>query len=687
MQQGQINVQTENIFPIIKKFLYSDHEIFLRELVSNAIDATQKRKSLIRVGELKGSTDNAQVQILIDKEAKTLTIRDEGIGMTAEEIGRYINEIALSGATEFVEAFQDKYEDQSDAKEAMIGHFGLGFYSAFMVAKNVEIHSLSQRKGSEAVKWTCDGSPNFQMGPCEKDVCGTDIILHIAEDSDEFLEEQRILGILNKYCKFMPVPVVCGEEMHMEDDPAAEVVLDEDGKEQPKAQIEVSIPRVINGTPPIWTKHPKNLKQEDYSDFYRTLYPMNFEEPLFQIHLNVDFPFSLTGVLYFPRLKQGMEVQRDKIHLYSKQVFITDNVENIVPDFLTLLHGVIDSPDIPLNVSRSYLQEDANVKKITSHISKKVSDKLGKMFKKDRKDFEGKWDDIKMFIEYGMLMDEKFFERAGKFALYKDVAGTQRTMAELLEHVAKNHLDKDGNTVLLYTNDIDAQHSYIRSAEKEGYTVLHIDSPLVSHMVQKLEMSGDKLQLRRVDADIVSRLIPKEEAPEVALDAAIQKSMIEEFEGLMPSGAAAGTFKVAFASMSPSAAPVVLTQGEFMRRMKDQQRFGGGGMAMMGNLPDSYDVMFNANHPVVLSWAEQKPAEREAAVRRSIDLARLSQGLLLGQDLTDFIATGFDALAPAVKKATAKKATAKKTPAKKATAKKTPAKKATAKKTGKSSKK
>jgi molecular chaperone HtpG len=444
----------------------------------------------------------------------------------------------------------------------------------------------------------------------------------------------------------MPVAIVCGEDTRSEDDPKAEA--DEDGK---TPQIEITTPRVINDTPPIWTKAPKDLEQKDYTDFYRTLYPMNFEEPLFQIHLNVDFPFNLTGVLYFPRLKPNMEIQRDKIHLYSQQVFITDNVENIVPDFLTLLHGVIDSPDIPLNVSRSYLQEDGNVKKITSHISKKVSDKLGQMFKKDRPDFEAKWNDIKMFIEYGMMMDEKFFDRASKFSLYTDTSGTKRTMEELLAAVAETHIDKDGNTVLLYANDLQAQHSYIQAAEAEGYTVLIIDSPLVSHLVQKLEMSGEKMQMRRVDADIVSRLIPKDDALEAMLDAELQKGMSVEFAKLMPSGADAGTFKVAFASMSPSAAPVVLTQGEFMRRMKDQQRFGGGGgMAMMGNLPDSYDVVFNANHPMILGWSEQKPAEREAAVRRAIDLARLSQGLLMGEELTRFISKGFDSLAPLAKK-------------------------------------
>ena len=676
MQQGQINVQTENIFPIIKKFLYSDHEIFLRELVSNAVDATQKRKALIRVGELKGSSDGAQVQVLIDAEARTLTIRDAGIGMTADEINQYINEIALSGATEFVEEFQEKYKEQSDAKEALIGHFGLGFYSAFMVADRVDIVSLSQRDGSEAVKWSCDGSPNFEMTACEKDSAGTDIILHIAEDSDEFLEDNRIMGILNKYCKFMPVPVVCGVETRMEDDPKAEA--DEEGK---TPQIEISTPRIINDTPPIWTLAPKDLKQKDYTDFYRTLYPMNFEEPLFQIHLNVDFPFSLTGVLYFPRLKPNMEIQRDKIHLYSQQVFITDNVENIVPDFLTLLHGVIDSPDIPLNVSRSYLQEDGNVKKITSHISKKVSDKLGQMFKKDRPDFESKWNDIKMFIEYGMLMDEKFFDRASKFSLYTDTSGTKRTMEELLAAVAGTHEDKDGNTILLYSNDLQAQHSYVQAAEAEGYTVLQIDSPLVSHLVQKLETAGEKLQMRRVDADIVSRLIPKDDALEAALDADLQEGMAVEFAKLMPNSADGGTFKVAFASMSPSASPVVLTQGEFMRRMKDQQRMGGGGgMAMMGNLPDSYDLVFNANHPLVLGWSEQKPADREASVRRSIDLARLSQGLLSGEELTRFISGGYEALSPATKKPAAKKPVAKKPAAKKPVAEKPAAKKPAKKK-------
>ena len=616
MQQGQINVQTENIFPIIKKFLYSDHEIFLRELVSNAVDATQKRKALIRVGEIEGNADGAQVHILLDADAKTLTIRDAGIGMTEEEVDKYINQIAFSGATEFVEKFQEKYADKADAKEAIIGHFGLGFYSAFMVADRVDIYSWSQRKDAVPVKWTCDGSPNFEMGAISEDdfkalgraedqLHGTDIVLHLGEDGEEFNEDARISGILEKYCKFMPVPVVCGTKTEYVDDP--EGAKDDEGNVK---RVPVEEPRVINDTDAIWLKSPADLEDKDYLDFYRTLYPMNFEEPLFQIHL------------------------------YSNQVFITDNVENIVPDFLTLLHGVIDSPDIPLNVSRSYLQEDANVKKITSHISKKVSDKLAKMFKDDREDFAAKWQDIQVFTEYGMLMDEKFFERAGKFALYTDTDGAHRTMDELVEHVKDAHTDKDGNVVMLYTPDPQAQHSYVAAARDAGYTVLHLESPLTSHLIQKLEMnSGDtKVQFRRVDADIIDRLIPKDDAPESVLTEDQQTALKEEIEAIVPDKM---VYKVAFAPMSPTAPPITITQSEFMRRMKEQQRVGGGGMAMFGDMPDSYDVVFNANHPLVTSWTEGDAEARKPKVERAIALARLSQGLLQGEELTQFIASGY----------------------------------------------
>ena len=650
MQQGQINVQTENIFPIIKKFLYSDHEIFLRELVSNAVDATQKRKALIRVGELEGNADGAQVHVILDSEAKTLTIRDAGIGMSEEEVDKYINQIAFSGATEFVEKFQEKYADKADAKEAIIGHFGLGFYSAFMVADRVDIYSWSQRPDAVPVKWTCDGSPNFEMGAISEDdfkalgraedqLHGTDIVLHLGEDGEEFGEDARISGILDKYCKFMPVPVVCGTSTIQEDDPSGE--KDEEGNVK---KVSVEVPRVINETEAIWLKSPADLEDKDYLDFYRTLYPMNFEEPLFQIHLNVDFPFNLTGILYFPKVKKEMDLQRNKIHLYSNQVFITDNVENIVPDFLTLLHGVIDSPDIPLNVSRSYLQEDANVKKITSHISKKVSDKLAKMFKDDREDFAAKWNDIQVFTEYGMLMDEKFFERAGKFALYADTAGNHRTMEELVEAVKETQTDKDGNVVLLYTPNPAAQHSYVAAAEDAGYAVLHLESPLTSHLVQKLEMgSGDtKVQFRRVDSDIVDRLIPKDDAPESVLNEEQQPAMKEEIETIVPDKT---TYKVSFAPMSPTAPPITITQSEFMRRMKEQQRVGGGGgMAMFGDMPDSYDVVFNANHPLVTSWTEGDAEGRKPKMERAIALARLSQGLLQGEELTQFIASGYASL-------------------------------------------
>ncbi|HCY46560.1 MAG TPA: molecular chaperone HtpG [Flavobacteriales bacterium] len=497
MKEGNINVSTENIFPIIKQFLYSDHEIFLRELVSNAVDATQKMKTLSSIGEMKTDLDKLKVEVILDKDAKTLTIRDNGIGMDADEVDKYINQIAFSGAEEFV----NKYKDE-DAKNSIIGHFGLGFYSAFMVAKEVEIISKSQKPNSTPVRWVCDGSPNFTMEETTKKTKGTDIVLHIADDSLEFLENQRISGILTKYCKFLPIPVKFGMNTNQIDDPSGE--KDENDKVK---QISEEVENIINNPTPAWTKAPADLSNEDYTSFYRELYPMEFEDPLFQIHLNVDYPFNLTGILYFPKLKNNVEVQKNKINLYSNQVFITDNVENIVPEFLTLLHGVIDSPDIPLNVSRSYLQADGNVKKISSHITKKVADKLASMFKDDRKDFEEKWDDVKVFIEYGMLTDDKFYDKAEKFAMYKTTAAAYHTFEEYFEKVKETQKNKDGKTILLYTTNPKEQHSFVKRATDKGYEVLDFEGPLVSHLMSKLESKHTDVQFSRVDADTIDKLI------------------------------------------------------------------------------------------------------------------------------------------------------------------------------------
>ena len=632
MQKGKINVQTENIFPIIKKFLYSDHEIFLRELVSNAVDATQKRITLAKLGEIPAVDGNTAIEVIINSEDKTLTIRDRGIGMTEEEVNKYINQIAFSGATEFL----DKYQGE-DAKTAIIGHFGLGFYSAFMVAKQVDINSWSQREESTPVQWNCDGSPEYNLGETSKDDRGTDIVLHIADDSEEFLEQARIEGILNKYCKFMPVEIILGTRTIQEDDPKGEE--DENGNIK---KVDVTVPNVINKTQPLWGRQPKDLKDKDYKEFYRDLYPMNFEDPLFHIHLNVDFPFNLTGILYFPKLKKEMELRRDKIHLYSNQVFITDNVENIVPDFLTLLHGVIDSPDIPLNVSRSYLQEDANVKKISGHISKKVSDKLGSMFKKDREGFQSQWDDLRIFIEYGMLTDEKFIDRAKKFLLFKDTQGDCRTYDELIAEVGETQKDKNGKIILPYTNDISGQHVFIAPAIDRGYKVLVMEGALASHMVQKLEEAYPDVQFKRVDSEVIDTLIEKEEESTSALDEKQEKQIKPIIEGAFPGD----SYKVKFVAMSPTAAPLTITRSEFMRRMKEQQAVGGGGFQMFGALPDSYDVSVNANHPLVQKLLSEKDeAQRSKMAKRAGDLARLSQGLLKGEELTSFISNGYAELA------------------------------------------
>ena len=623
-RKGNINVQTENIFPIIKQFLYSDNEIFLRELVSNAVDATQKMKTLKNIGELNSDISKLRVEVILDKDAKTLTIRDNGIGMTADEVDKYINQIAFSGAEEFV----NKYKD-ADKKNSIIGHFGLGFYSAFMVAKEVEIISKSQQPNSLPVRWVCDGSPNFTMEETKKKTKGTDVVLHISDDSTEFLEDSRISQILNKYCKFLPVEIKFGTKTEKIDDPKGK--KDDDGN---VIKIDKVSDNIVNNTKPAWTKTPSNLKEKHYKEFYRELYPMEFSDPLFHIHLNVDFPFNLTGILYFPKLKNNLEVQKNKINLYSNQVFITDNVENIVPEFLTLLHGVIDSPDIPLNVSRSYLQADGNVKKISSHITKKVADKLAQMFKKDRKDFEEKWDDVKVFIEYGMLTEQKFFDKANDFALYKNTENHYYTFSEFFEKVKEPQKNKDGKTIILYTNDKKEQHSFVKTATDKGYEVLELGGPLISHLISRLESTNTDVQFSRVDADIIDKLIEKEDA-EVSKLSDKEK---EKLQKMIEEQLDKEKFTVQIQNMSVSDSPVVITQSEFMRRMKEQQQLSGGGMQMFGAMPESYNLAVNSNHDIITKILSEKgKKKREDLIKQVLDLALLSQGMLKGEDLTGFI--------------------------------------------------
>jgi molecular chaperone HtpG len=622
-KQGNINVQTENIFPIIKQFLYSDHEIFLRELVSNAVDATQKMKTLKSLGELKANINKLRVEVIIDKKKETLTIRDNGIGMTEEEVDKYINQIAFSGAEEFV----NKYKD-SDAKNTIIGHFGLGFYSSFMVSKEVEIITKSQKPNSAAVKWTCDGSPNYTIEETTKKTKGTDIILHIDEDSKEFLEESRISAILNKYCKFLPVDVKFGTKTITVDDPSG--AKNDEGKIK---QVEEEVDNIINNTSPAWTKLPQDLKDEDYSGFYRELYPMEFNEPIFNIHLNVDYPFNLTGILYFPKLKNNLEVQKNKINLYSNQVYITDNVENIVPEFLTLLHGVIDSPDIPLNVSRSYLQADGNVKKISKYITKKVGDKLHSMFKNDREDFEKKWDDVKVFIEYGMLTEDKFFEKSKEYFLLKNTDSVYSTFSELIDRVKANQTNKDGKTILLYTHNKEEQDSFVSMATQKDYEVLELEGPLVSHLISKLESENSEVQFTRVDADTVDKLIQKEDNTPSLLSEKEQETLKELVEKKVDDN----KFSVQVESLSTDDAPFILTQSEFMRRMKEQQQLSGG-MNMFGELPENYNLVVNSNHNLIGHLLNSKDDKKQSElVQQFLDLALLSHGLLKGKKLTDFI--------------------------------------------------
>ena len=626
MTTGKINVSVDNIFPLIKKFLYSDHEIFLRELISNATDATLKLKHLASIGEAQVEIGNPVIEVRIDKKGKKIHITDQGIGMTEEEVQKYINEVAFSGAEEFL----DKYKDAG--KEAgIIGHFGLGFYSAFMVAKKVEIITKSFKEEASAVQWSCDGNPEFSLKPSKKKDRGTEIILHIAEDSEEFLEDARITQLLEKYNKFMPVPIKFGTRTETLPKP-------EGAKEEDPAPTQ-EVDNIINNPTPAWTRKPTDLEDEDYKKFYRELYPMQFEEPLFHIHLNVDYPFNLTGILYFPKLNNEMNLQKDRIQLYQNQVFVTDNVEGIVPEFLTMLRGVIDSPDIPLNVSRSYLQADGAVKKISSYITRKVADKLQSLFKEDRESFEKKWNDIKIVIEYGLLTDDKFFEKAEAFALYPTVDGSYYTFEELSEKLKPNQTDKDDKLVILYASDTEAQHSYIEAAKAKGYEVLLMNSPIVAHLMQKLETSKEKITFARVDADHLDKLIAKEETQISKLSDDENETLKTQIEGVLGDKS---SFMVQLEPMDSEAAPFVITEPEFMRRMKEMQQTGGG-MFGMGNMPDMYNLVVNTNHPLVGEILQSKTdKKRQRLIEQSLDLARLSKGLLKGEALTRFIQRSFD---------------------------------------------
>jgi len=619
-QEGKINVSVENIFPLIKKFLYSDHEIFLRELVSNATDATLKLQHLARIGEAGVELGDQQIEIKIDKEAKTLHIIDQGLGMSEEEVQKYINEVAFSGAEEFLEKYKDTAKDSG-----IIGHFGLGFYSAFMVASQVEILTKSY-KDTPAVHWSCDGSPNYTIEPGTKENFGTEIILHISEEDTEFLDENRIKELLNKYNKFMPVPIKFGTKTETIEKP-------EGAKEEDPAPTQ-EVDNIINNPSPAWTKQPTELEDADYKSFYRELYPMQFEEPLFHIHLNVDYPFNLTGILYFPKMTQDLNVQKDRIQLYQNQVYVTDNVEGIVPEFLTMLRGVIDSPDIPLNVSRSYLQADGAVKKISSYITRKVADKLKSLFNDDRKAFEEKWNDIKIVIEYGMLSEDKFFEKADKFALYPTVDGSYFLWDELIEKIKPTQTDKDGKTVVLYTSNKEAQHSYIAAAKNKGYEILLLDSPIISHLMQKLESSKENVSFVRIDAEHADNLIKKEEEQ-------ISKLSDEEKETLQKTITeiiADSGYTVQVEAMSSDAAPFMITQPEFMRRMKEMQATGGGGMMGFGNMPDMYNLVVNGNNDLVQSIFNEKDKTKQTGlIQQGVDLAKLSQGLLKGEKLTEFV--------------------------------------------------
>jgi molecular chaperone HtpG len=622
MANGKINVAVENIFPLIKKFLYSDHEIFLRELISNATDAINKLKHLSSIGEVKGEIGDPRIEIIVEKDTKKIHIIDQGVGMTEEEVNKYINEVAFSGAEEFLEKYKDNAKDSG-----IIGHFGLGFYSAFMIAEKVEIITKSHEE-AHAAHWICDGSPEYSLTKADKKDRGTEIILHVADDSKEFLEENRIRELLNKYNKFMPFPIKFGTKEE-------NLPLPEDAKEDAKPETQ-TVDNIINNTKPAWTKAPAELKDEDYKSFYREIYPMQFEEPLFNIHLNVDYPFNLTGILYFPKIKNDLNLQKDKIQLYQNQVFVTDNVEGIVPEFLTMLRGVIDSPDIPLNVSRSYLQADGAVKKISNYITRKVADKLSSLFKKDRIGYEEKWNDIKVVIEYGMLTEDKFYEKADQFMLYPTTEGKYFTYTELEAAVKDNQTDKEGKLIFLYTSNIEEQHQYIETAKDKGYKTLLLDSPIIAHLIQKLEGEKDKIAFTRVDGDAVENLIKKDEATVSKLSDQEKEKLKPLIEAIVPGE----QYTVQLESMDSSGQPFVITQPEFMRRMKEMQQSGGG---MMGNFPEMYTLLVNTNHELVGQILQTKTAKkRERLIQQALDLARLSQNLLKGEALTTFIKRSVD---------------------------------------------
>ncbi len=623
MATGKINVSVENIFPLIKKFLYSDHEIFLRELISNATDATVKMKHLTSIGETDVEYGDPVIEVKIDEENKTLHVIDRGIGMTKEEVEKYINEVAFSGAEEFLEKYKDSTKDSG-----IIGHFGLGFYSSFMVANKVEILTKSY-KDEPAARWTCEGTTDFALEEADKTERGTEVILHINEEDNQFLKESRIQELLVKYNKFMQIPIKFGTKEKSLD-------LPENAPEDAKPES-VTVDNIINNPTPAWTKQPVDLEEKDYNDFYRELYPMQLEDPLFHIHLNVDYPFNLTGILYFPRMTQDMNMQKDKIQLYQNQVYVTDNVEGIVPEFLTMLRGVIDSPDIPLNVSRSYLQSDGAVKKISSYITKKVADKLKSLFNNNREDFEKKWNDIKIVIEYGMLSEEKFFEKADKFALYPTVDNAYFTFEELQNKIKDSQTDKDGTLVILYASNQDTQHSYIEAAKDKGYEVLLLDSPIISHLIQKLETSKEKISFVRVDSDNVDNLIKKEEDKISKLSEEEKEKLKADFEKVVPK-----EYSIQLEAMDSNSAPLIITQPEFMRRMKEMQQTGGG-MLGMGNMPEMYNLVVNTNHVLISEILNTSTSKKQGRlIRQSLDLARLSQNLLKGEELTAFIKRSFE---------------------------------------------
>jgi molecular chaperone HtpG len=625
MTTGKINVSVENIFPLIKKFLYSDHEIFLRELISNGTDATLKLKHLTSIGETNVEYGNPIIEIKVDKEGKKIHIIDQGLGMTADEVEKYINQVAFSGAEEFLDKYKDSAKDSG-----IIGHFGLGFYSAFMVAEKVEIFTKSY-KDEPAAHWTCDGSPEFTLEPSDKTTRGTEIVLHVAEDSLDFLEDSKIKELLNKYNKFMPIPIKFGTKSEALPKP-------EDAPEDYKTEY-LDVDNFINNPNPAWTKQPADLTDEDYKQFYHELYPMQFEEPLFNIHLNVDYPFNLTGILYFPKLGSDMQIQKDKIQLYQNQVYVTDNVEGIVPEFLTMLKGVIDSPDIPLNVSRSGLQADSNVKKISNYITRKVADKLKALFTDNREDFEKKWNDIKIVLEYGMLSEAKFYEKAGAFVLYPTVDGKYLTLDEIKENLKEKQTDKNGKLVVLYAGNKDAQHAYIQIAKEKGYEVLLLDSPIISHLIQKIEGDNADLTFVRVDSDHIDNLIKKDETTISKLSDEEKESLKTTLETIISNS----TYSVQLEALDSNASPFIITQPEFMRRMKEMSQSGGGGMFGMGNMPEMYNLVVNTNSDLATSILNNTDkSAQESLVKQALDLAKLSQNLLKGEELTAFVKRSFD---------------------------------------------